>query len=53
MGHSAMFWSKLHNCLTKKLCSNMKLLLEQEEENVKSFLEEKILFFFFKYFHVF
>ena len=34
----AVFWSKLLKYLTKNLFSNMKLLLEHREENIKVFL---------------
>ena len=42
MGHfhgDSQVWSKSLKILTKNLCHNMKLLLENREENIKRFLQ--------------
>ena len=40
-GEFAVFWPKLLKYLTKNPFSNMKLLIERREENIKAFIRER------------
>ena len=46
-GDFAVCWSKMLKCLTKNIFSNIKLLLEHREEDMKLFLCAKINYYHF------